>query len=141
MIDLEKSERRRLLEASFEPRGEDFVYYRHRWALGYPVTAAEREEYLANWTIFASQRELLKRIAGRPSVAPPRSGNVRWVVIDALPGSTAGVFALVALAVGVRASYAHEPSLRLGALAIAALLAAFSLVIFIRRLRTRRPKD
>jgi hypothetical protein len=45
--NFDPQEIRRLREGAFEPLGEGYVYFKHRWAPGLPVTAEEREAYLA----------------------------------------------------------------------------------------------
>jgi hypothetical protein len=131
---LSKDETRRLLATSFEPHGEGFVYYKHRWSSGLPVTAAEREEYLSNWSFFSSQRTLLNRIGGREPVAPPRDGKAVWPMVDALPGRLPWILAGTALLSAGSALRTDEPWVRLEGSAVAVILAACSLALVIRRL-------
>jgi hypothetical protein len=87
-------EQRRLLELSFEPHGDGYLYYRNRWARGVPVTAAEREEYLAPG-VMGSRAAFYAAIRGRAAVAPPRKfGPVYWQMLSRMP-TAMGVAALL----------------------------------------------
>lgn len=61
---------RQLRELFFEPHGRGFVFYRTGWSPGVPVSAEEREEYLA--TSPYRLTTAAKRFAGRTPVTPPR---------------------------------------------------------------------
>ena len=66
-----RAEERGFLDSSFEPHGDGFVFYRHHWAPGVPVTAQEREEYLRP-PIDGSRANFYDRIRGRAPVVPRR---------------------------------------------------------------------
>ena len=66
-----RGEERSLLDSSFEPHGDGFVFYRHHWARGIPVSAEEREDYLRP-PIDGSRRRFYRKIEGRAPVAPRR---------------------------------------------------------------------
>jgi hypothetical protein len=68
---LDSEEQRELHNLSFEPQGDGFLYYQHRWSKGIPVTAEEREAYL-NIPIFGSRNAWRQSLTGR-QLAPPRS--------------------------------------------------------------------
>ncbi|MET1110957.1 MAG: hypothetical protein ABWX67_05445 [Allosphingosinicella sp.] len=64
-------EQRRLFDTSFEPHGAGFLFYRHRWSKGIPVSAAEREEYLAI-PLLGSRRAFYRKIRDRRPVRGAR---------------------------------------------------------------------
>lgn len=70
-LRLSSEEQRRLLETSFEPHGDGFLFYRNRWANGVPVSAAEKDEYLSI-PVFGSRRAFYHKIANRSPVKGPR---------------------------------------------------------------------
>ena len=98
---------RDLLALSFAPHADGYAYYKDRWASGIPVSAAEREQYLTNWTP-ESAKAFRRRIAGRQPVTPPRgglsAGQLRLQILGSIPKSAAiapaasGLFAVFFLA-------------------------------------------
>ena len=66
-----RDEERSLLESSFEPHGDGYVFYRHHWARGIPVSAEERAEYLRP-PIDGSRRSFYRKIERRAPVTPRR---------------------------------------------------------------------
>ncbi|WCM27425.1 hypothetical protein NDN01_00345 [Sphingomonas sp. QA11] len=68
----DKSEQQRsILALSFEPINQGYLYYHWRWSRGIPVSAEERDAYLAIPAL-GSRRAWRRSIAGRPT-SPPRS--------------------------------------------------------------------
>ena len=70
-LKLTPEDQRLLLETSFEPHGTGFLFYRHRWAKGVPVSAAERDEYLAI-PVLGSRRAFYRKIKDRAPVKGER---------------------------------------------------------------------
>lgn len=66
-----RGEERHFLGSSFEPHGDGFVFYRHHWAPGVPVSAEEKEEYLRP-PLDGSRNAFYGRIRGRAPVVPRR---------------------------------------------------------------------
>ena len=66
-----RGEERHFLASSFEPNGEGYAFYRHHFARGVPVTAAEREAYLES-PLDGSRRAFYEAIAGREASLPRR---------------------------------------------------------------------
>ena len=66
-----RGEERAFLDTSFEPHGEGFVFYRHHWARGIEVSAAERETYLSP-ALDGDRGAFYRAIAGRPGTLPRR---------------------------------------------------------------------
>lgn len=66
-----REEERGFLGSSFEPYGDGYVFYRHHWARGIPVTAAERSEYLRP-SLEGSRTAFYRKIEGRAPVVPRR---------------------------------------------------------------------
>jgi hypothetical protein len=92
-------EGRALYEASFEPHGNGYVFYRNAWSRGIAVTAEEREASLQP-PFWRSRMTLQRKIRGRPSAAPRRSWlTAQRRMILALPAS----FGLAMLAGAVAA--------------------------------------
>ena len=76
---------RRLLETAFEPHGDGYLFYRNRWSSGIPVTAAEREQYLAIPAL-GSRKAFYLQIEGRtPATGPRNASDVRGRMISAIP--------------------------------------------------------
>lgn len=67
-----RGEERDFLDTSFEPHGDGYAFYRHHFARGIPVTAAEREAYLRP-PLDGSRQEFYDAIRGRPASLPRRS--------------------------------------------------------------------
>jgi hypothetical protein len=95
---------RSLLEVSFEPQDDGYLYYRNRWARGIPVTASERETYLSAGS-FGARAPFHEAIRGRTATARPRKyGPVYWKLLSRMPLTTAGgalIFGLVVAAIGL----------------------------------------
>ncbi len=66
-----RGEERDFLDTSFEPDGDGFLFYRHHWARGVKVSAAERDTYLRP-PLDGSRRAFYDAIRGRPAMAPRR---------------------------------------------------------------------
>lgn len=64
-----------LLELSFEPLEDVWVYYRRAGAPGRPVSSKERDDYLSSWTLVSQarfdrmvrDRKMLSSTSMRPS--------------------------------------------------------------------------
>lgn len=96
-------DQRALLELSFEPSGEDYVYYRNRWSQGVPVSVAEREAYLKT-AVFGSRAAWHKSIANRQLVPPRPYFPVLRKLLATMPLSMAAsglLFGLIGLTVGI----------------------------------------
>ena len=77
---------RAILALSFEPTESGYLYYHWRWSRGIPVTAEEREAYLAI-PVLGSRRAWRMAIAGR-ATAPTRAFKpVQRELLAALPMS------------------------------------------------------
>ena len=66
-----RGEERAFLDTSFEPHGEGFAFYRHHWARGIEVSAAEREAFLSP-PLDGDRAVFYRAIAGRPATLPRR---------------------------------------------------------------------
>ena len=66
-----RGEERAFLDTSFEPHGDGFAFYRHHWARGVAVSAAEREAYLRP-PLDGDRGAFRRAIAGRPATLPRR---------------------------------------------------------------------
>lgn len=87
---------RATLALSFEPDGDGYLYYHWRWSRGIPVTADEREAYLAI-PVLGSRRAWKKSISGRPT-APHRAFRpVQQKLLAGMPIS----MIVVALLIGI----------------------------------------
>ena len=60
-----------MLDSSFEPHGDGYVFYRHHLARGVPVTAEERETYLRP-SFGESRSDFYRAIRGREASLPRR---------------------------------------------------------------------
>lgn len=67
-----RGEEREFLDSSFEADGAGWIFYRHHFARGIPVTAEERDLYLRP-PLDGSRRNFFAAIRGRPATAPRRS--------------------------------------------------------------------
>ena len=67
-----RGEERSFLDSSFEPHGDGYAFYRHHFARGIAVTAAEREAYLRP-PLDGSRRDFYEAIRGRDARLPRRS--------------------------------------------------------------------
>lgn len=67
-----REEERAFLDSSFEPHGDGYAFYRHHFARGIEVTAAEREAYLRP-PLDGSRRDFYEAIRGREALLPRRS--------------------------------------------------------------------
>lgn len=79
---------RHLLELSFEPTSDGFLYYRTRWSPGIPVSAAEREAYL-QIPAFGSRHAWRKSLSGRPRFPPRAYGPVARKLLFRMPAGMA----------------------------------------------------
>jgi hypothetical protein len=89
------SEQRRLFALSFEPDGDQFVFFRNRWASGVPVTADEREAYLSAGIFDAGRRrEFVRKVRDRAPIRPPRrtDGGLRRQMLRSFPPFTIVVY-------------------------------------------------
>ena len=94
------SEQRRLFALSFEPDGDQFVFFRSRWASGVPVTAEEREADLSAGTFDVGlRREFVRRVRDRQPVRPPRrtDGGLRWQMLRSFPPTMIVGYLLIGL--------------------------------------------
>ena len=125
---------RRILEACFEPHGDGYVYYEHDRAPGIPVSVAEREQYLNNWTVF-SPVAFRRRIAGRTPVTPPRGDRGRHALEAALRRPLyAMMLSGAPIALGL-AWTVENPWLRYALVALAAVFVALAAWLFVQRRR------
>lgn len=130
-IDLSSAARRRVMETAFEPHEGGWVYHRSSWSKGVPVTAEERELFVADWTPEKSA-EFHRRIAGRPGVTPARGLRPVGAILRALPtGVVWAIFtgAMAALAL----SWDADPFWRLVLWSLAAAFLLISAGIFVVR--------
>lgn len=67
-----RGEERSFLDSSFEPHGDGYAFYRHHFARGIAVTAAEREACLRP-PLDGSRRDFYEAIRDREAVLPRRS--------------------------------------------------------------------
>lgn len=83
----EKSDAQRaMLALSFEQVGDGYLYYHWRWSRGIPVTADEREAYLAI-PVVGSRRTWRKSIAGRSTMPSRAFRPVQQKLLAAFPVS------------------------------------------------------
>jgi hypothetical protein len=135
---LSTEDHRRLLETSFEPYGSGYLFYRNRWSRGVPVSAEEREEYLAI-PVFGSRRAFYKRIEARQPLFGPRDyDSAAQRMASALPKGFASSCLAFSIGAVLRAIYASSPTERWLALSCAVLLVLLGAwIIFYRRKRLR----
>jgi hypothetical protein len=107
-----RGEERHMLDSSFEPHGDGYVFYRHHFARGVPVTAAEREAYLRP-PLGGSRRDFHEAIRGRPASLPRRSwwGSQR-ATLAAIPAQIGLALILVGAMLLWRSRGFDEPPLR-----------------------------
>jgi len=137
-----RGEERALLDTSFEPDGDGFLFYRSHWSRGIPVSAAEREAYLAR-PFDAERRRFEELIRGRPATAPRRPyGRSQARMLAAFPASVA-VAGLAFGAMFLSRAYAAEDSPALVALwwIAGGLSAGFGLGIVLVRLGGARRRE
>lgn len=104
-----RGEERALLDSSFEPYGEGFLFYRTHWSRGIPVSAAEREAYLAR--AFGDDRyHFEEMIRGRAASGPRRPYWLSYSrMLAAFPASFGAAFlAFGAMFLG-RAYFGDDP--------------------------------
>jgi hypothetical protein len=102
MLGFETEQQRRLLELSFEPHGDGYLYYRNRWAHGVPVSESERDEYLSHG-VFGSRAAFYAAIRGRAATAPPRKfGPLYWQMLSRIPPGMDAVAVLFGLTLGLK---------------------------------------
>jgi hypothetical protein len=131
------TEKRALLELSFERDGDGYLFYSNRWARGVPVTAQEREAYLAAPTL-AANRAFHRSLRGRSATAPARKpGQVQKRTFASLPlrwGLTAALLGSILLLCGIGPELsAPRVALMIGGLG----MAAFGVRIIAARLGAR----
>lgn len=133
-IDLSSAARRTVMETAFEPFEGGWVYYRSSWSKGVPVTAEERELFVADWTPDKSA-EFHRRIAGRSPVKPARGLKPLAAILRALPRGV--VWAIFTGAVAALAlSWDADPFWRIVLWSLAAAFLLISAAIFaVRRFR------
>ncbi len=120
---------REFLALSFEAVEEGYVYYQHRWSRGIPVTAEERDAYLAI-PVWKSRRSWMQGIAGRDTVPPRAHKPLRNKMLSMMPLSTAISSAVIGGVFVVRGGFHFET---IGAIAqtVGGLIAiAFALRVF-----------
>jgi hypothetical protein len=61
-----------ILSTAFEPHGDGFLFYRNRWSLGVPVSAEERDAYLAMVGLLERWR-WIREVVKRPATVPRRN--------------------------------------------------------------------
>lgn len=66
-----RGEERAFLDSDFEPDGAGFLFYRTHWSRGIPVSAAERQAYLAR-SFGDERRHFEEMIRGRAATGPRR---------------------------------------------------------------------
>jgi len=106
-----RGEERTLLDSSFEPDGEGFLFYRTHWSRGIPVSAAEREAYLAR-PFDDERRRFEEMISGRAASGPRRPYRRSYGrMLGAFPASFGAAFlAFGAMFLG-RAYFGGDPAL------------------------------
>jgi hypothetical protein len=133
-------QQRRLLELSFEPQGDGYLYYQNRWARGVPVTVDERECYLAAGAL-ASRSVFYRAIRGRVATAPPRKyGPVYWQILSRMPLAMGGSALFAGLALASSGFSAAPLFGRVLLLTIGIALAAFGAQIIYARVAVQSQK-
>jgi hypothetical protein len=106
-IRMTADDQRKLLESSFEPHGSGFLFYRNRWSKGIPVSAAERDAYLAI-PVFGSRANFYAQIKGRAPVGGPRGYHyVARQMANALPKGMATSVLLLSSALMIFGIFAN----------------------------------
>jgi hypothetical protein len=131
-----RGDERRFLDTSFEPNGDGYVFYRHHWARGIPVTAEEREEYLRP-TLEGSRSGFYRRIAGRAPVTPRRPYRISLrIMLESFPPAFGWAFVAVGAMLLWRGTALADPGLSALCLVAGAMGASFGLLILaVRSLR------
>jgi hypothetical protein len=107
-----RGEARSLLDSSFEPNGDGYVFYRHHFARGIPVTAEEREAYLRP-PFGGSRRDFYGAIRGRPASLPRRSWwRSQRATLAAIPAHFGGALIVVGAGLLWRSGGDFETPLR-----------------------------
>ena len=126
-----RSDERRMLEVDFEPEGDGYVFYRHRWAPGVSVTAAEREEYLQA-PLESSRSAFYRKLAGREPVRPRRRFRTSYgLMLEAFPASFGWTFLALGVVLLVNGFVAQHVALKGLFLLAGAMAAAFGPQILI----------
>lgn len=101
-----------MLDSSFEPNGDGYVFYRHHFARGVPVSAGEREAYLRP-PPGGSRRDFYEAIRGRPASLPRRSWwRSQRVTLAAIPAQIGWGLILTGALLAWRGPGLEEPPLR-----------------------------
>jgi len=104
-----RGEERAFLDSSFEPAGDGFLFYRTHWSRGIPVSAAEREAYLAR--PFGDERlHFEAMIRGRAASGPRRPYRRSYGrTLAAFPASFGAAFLAFGAMFLARAWAADDP--------------------------------
>jgi uncharacterized membrane protein YhaH (DUF805 family) len=127
---------KRLIELSFEPYGDGFVFYKNAWSSGIPVTAEEREAYLSAEPFAWSA--IRKGFEGRRPLTPPQELRTvldRLRVYPTFMMLPVLVFAWIALRF---ASAIQEPLLRVPIIFFGVIGLGLSLITFVAKLLPAR---
>lgn len=130
-----RGEERDFLATSFEPSGDGYAFYRHHFARGIKVSAAERETYLRP-PLDGSRRAFHDAIRGRPATLPRRSWwRSQRLTLAGIPSGFG--FGLILLGAGMAwRGGGFEPPLRwllTGAGALGAIYGALVLAVRLER--------
>ena len=118
-LRLDPNAQRTMLELSFEPDGDGYVFFKNVWSSGVPVTAVERETYLSAG-LLSGRGEFYRTIADRQATRPPRPANaVRLKIFRAFPLFVVLTSALVGLGLIRIANAETSTALRLAFYAVA----------------------
>jgi hypothetical protein len=123
----------RVASAVFEQSGDGYVYFPFLWSQGYPVTTAERQDYIENFSP-SYAGAFRARVCSRTPVRPLRLSGI-WRNLDALsPGSSAAAAAALLIPTVIAAVDARDPVWRALLILGAALEAMVALKLVLRRL-------
>ena len=137
-----RGEARHMLDSSFEPDGDGYVFYRHHFARGIPVTAGEREAYLRP-PLGGSRRDFYAAIRGRPASLPRRSWRrSQHATLAAIPAGLGFGLILLGATLFWRSDIMDEPPLRWLLLTAGAMGMAYGgLVLAVRLLDLGRGRS
>jgi hypothetical protein len=135
LFEHRRGEERTFLDSSFEREGDGFIFYRHHFARGIPVSAEERETYLRP-PLDGSRRAFYAAIRGRPATAPRRSWwRSQRAILAAIPAGFGLGLVLLGAMLLWRGGGFDEAGLR-GLLRIAGAMGiAYGLLVLAIRLR------
>lgn len=130
-----RGEERAFLDSGFEADGDDFLFYRSHWSRGIPVSAAEREAYLAG-TIDDERSHFEEMIRGRAATGPRRPYWRSYArMLGAVPASFGAAFLAFGALFLVRGFAADDPPALTGLWLVAGgLSAGFGAQIVLARL-------